>query len=796
MFRNSFKIAWRVLWKNKAFSAINIIGLAIGIATCFVIVLYIAYELGYDKYNVNADRIYRVDNQMKFGNNMFDSPQEPAPMGPAFAKAYPQIEHYVRFRNQGELTVSTGNKTFIENKVTYADSSLFPVFTLPFLAGDPKTALTEPYSVVITQRIAKKYFNGTNVLEKTLVANGKNYRITGVIKDIPQQSHFNFDFFIALAGLDESREDNWLSTNFQTYILIKPGTDIYFLEKQFNQTLQAYTAPQLKDIANHSSDYVRCSLFPLTKIHLYSNKMGELGENGNIQYVYIFSAIAIFILLIACVNFMNLSTARSSNRAKEVGVRKVLGSFKKHIIFQFLTESLLISFIAFIIAFGITLLMIPYFNQLTQKHINGQVLFSPGILFATTALMIIVGLTTGSYPAFFFSSFKPIEVLKGKLSRGFKRSLFSNSLVVFQFVISIILIVGTIIVYNQLSYMRHKNVGFNKDQVLVIENTQVLKSQAQAFKNELMQLNGIKSVTFSGFLPVNGWRNSDTFYPAPVFDTKNAIAAQQWDVDENYIPTLQMQLKTGRNFSSQLPSDSNAVIINETAAKRLNTENVINKKLYVTDDKKVIAYNIIGVIKDFNFNSLREPVTPLALHLHENIHSMALRIDTRDIPGIITQINSKWKAMVPSQAFSYSFMDDSFNKQYSADQRTGTISGIFSVIAILIACVGLFGLTAYAAEQRVKEIGIRKVLGASVSNIMTMLTEDFFKLVSIAIIISSPIAWWVMNLWLRDFAYRVSVSFWVFVLAGSLAIFIALLTVSFQAIKAAIANPIKSLRTE
>ncbi len=806
MLRNYLKTALRNLWKNKGFSAINIIGLATGIATCLVILLYVLDELSYDKYNVNAERIYRIDEEVKFGDNHYNGTDAPALMGPEFSKDFPQIEHYNRFRWGGGLTIKFKGEKFKEDRVAYADSTLFDVFTLPLIDGDPRTALKSPNSLVITETIAKKYFNTTHAVGQTIEANDKNYKITGVIKDIPQQSHFHFDFFLSQSENADSKDDNWLSNNYQTYLVIRPGTDIDRLTAEFNRKFESFVAPMLKSIINlditdfkKGGGYLKVSLMPLTRIHLYSNLQDELDANGDIEYVYIFSAIAIFILLIACVNFMNLSTARSANRAKEVGVRKVLGSLRKNLIGQFLTESLLISFISFILAIGLVFLLLPLFNELAQKSLQGFALFSPGMISSILLLMIIVGLLAGSYPAFFLSSFQPIEVLKGKLSRGFKGSFLRNSLVVFQFCISIVLMVGTAVIYNQLSYIRHKDVGFTKDQVLVIKETYALGSQAQAFKKELMQLPGVKSSTYTGFLPVNGWRNNDALFTTTDFDIKKAISAQQWEVDDDYISTLQMKMKLGRNFSKQYLSDSGAVIINEAAEKFLAGKNPLTSKLYRIDDiktKKTLSFNVIGVIKNFNFNTLREEITPLALYLRPNYGSLAVRITTRDVPGLLAQIKAKWKAMVPGQAFSYSFMDEDFNKQYSAEQRTGQISITFSVLAILIACLGLFGLVTYAAEQRIKEIGIRKVLGANIPNIMTMLSKDFIKLVLVAVVIAIPVSWWVMNKWLQDFAYRIQISWMVFALAAIGALFIALATVSFQAIKAALANPVKSLRTE
>ncbi|HWB26903.1 MAG TPA: ABC transporter permease [Chitinophagaceae bacterium] len=806
MFKNYLKTALRNLWKNKGFSAINIIGLATGVATCLVILLFVRDELSYDKFNKKADNIYRINEEVKFGDNHYDGAETPTAMGQTFKKDFPQVEAYTRMIDWGGLTVKRDGIKFTENKVIYADSTLFDVFTLPMIDGDPKTALVNPNSLVITETTAKKYFNTTKATGKTIDANDKVFKVTGVIKDIPQQSHFHFDFFVSLSSINDSQVDNWLANNYHTYLVIQPGTDINRLSAEFNKTFESYVAPLLKQVINldindfkKGGGYVRCYLTPLMQIHLHSNIQNEIEANGSIQYVYIFSAIALFILLIACVNFMNLSTARSANRAKEVGVRKVLGSLRKNLVSQFLTESLLISGISFILAIGLLFLLVPFFNNLALKNLSALSVFSPVMLVSVLLLMLITGLLAGSYPAFFLSSFQPIAVLKGKMASGFKGSFLRNSLVVFQFFISILLMVGTAVIFNQLSYMRHKDVGFAKDHVLVIKNTFALGNQAQAFRKDLTHLPGIKSTTYTGFMPVTGWRNNDALFSSTDLDIKKAISSQQWEVDDDYIPTLQMKMKLGRNFSKNFPSDSSAVIINEAAAAFLNTQNPIGMKLYRIDDiktKKILTYNIIGVIKNFNFNTLREEVTPLALYLRPNTASLAIRMQTQDITGLLTQIKNKWKVMVPSEAINYSFMDEDFNKQYQAEERTGVISITFSVLAILIACLGLFGLVTYAAEQRIKEIGIRKVLGANLTSIITMLSGDFVKLVAISFVIAVPVAWFAMNKWLQGFAYRINIPWWLFAAAGLLALLIALATVSFQAVKAALANPVKSLRTE
>jgi putative ABC transport system permease protein len=511
--------------------------------------------------------------------------------------------------------------------------------------------------------------------------------------------------------------------------------------------------------------------------------------------VYIFSAIALFILFLACINFMNLTTARSANRAREVGIRKVLGTQRKDLMLQFLTESTLMVLLSLIIAIAITYFVLPLFNTIAGKAISMDLLFSPLVLPLLVALPFLVGLLAGSYPAFYLSFFRPIEVLKGKLSSGRGNGKLRSSLVVFQFATAIILIVGTIVVYSQLRYIQQKDLGFKKDQVVIVNDAYALGSKVDAFKNEMLQQPGVITGTLSAYLPVNSSRNDNSYSRVPVPDSKNGFNMQSWFIDYDYISTMGMEMKTGRNFSKDYGTDSSAVIINETAAQFLNHSDPLGKKIYTLDSKPV-PYTVIGVVKNFHFESLHATVAPLALFLRRSTGIVSFKVKARNIPVVLKTLETKWKRMAPGIPFSYRFMDDSFAEMYESEQRAGKIALIFSILAIVIACLGLFGLATFIAEQRTKEIGIRKVLGASVNGIVQLLSRDFMRLVIIAFVIATPVAWWAMKNWLQDFAYRMDLSWWIFPLAGLVAVVIALVTVSFQAIKAAIANPIKSLRTE
>jgi len=812
MLRNYLKTALRNLWKNKGFSAINILGLAIGLATCLLILIFVMDELSYDHYNKNADRIYRLDGEIKFGGNHFILAVAPAPAGPAVLRDYPEVEKEVRFRNNGGRLLKKGNQNIKEESIILADSTLFEVFSLPMLAGDPHTALKETHSVVITEKMAKKYFDGVaadGVVGRTLVMNDSiPYKVTGVIRDLPAQSHFHFDFFISLSESEDAKrtDDGWLSNNFNTYLLLREGTDPKRFEAKLGGLITKYVAPLIHAAVNISledfykaGNTVSFSLTPLTSIHLHSNKTAELDANGNVQYVYIFSAIAAFILLIACVNFMNLATARSSNRAKEVGIRKVLGSLRGSLIAQFMFESVLISFIAMVLAVGLAYALLPVFNQLSAKQMEIG-LFSRGwLLPAMLGLMLVVGLLAGSYPAFFLSAFRPIAVLKGSVSSGFKTSWLRNSLVVFQFFISIFLLVGTAVIYRQLSFIHNRELGFNRDQVMIINNPYVMGNQAKSFEQKMLNLPGVVGATMTGYLPTSDNRNDDAIFLSPDLDIKKSISMQTWPIDDQYIPVLGMKMVQGRNFSKEFLTDSTAVIVNESALRFMQGRKPLETKLYELDDiktKKVKEFHIVGVVRDFNFNSLREVVTPMVLFLAHDQGRIALRLHGGDMHRLAGQVETEWRKMAPSQPFSYTFMDEEFNNIYRSEQRMGGISLSFSLLAIFIACLGLFGLTAYAAEQRTREIGIRKVLGASVGGIIQLLSKDFLGLVVVAMAIAFPLSWWAMRRWLQDFAYRISIGWEIFAVAAFAAIGIALLTVSFQALKAALANPVKSLRSE
>ena len=811
MLRNDFKLAWRNLLKNRFFSLINILGLATGLACFILITLYVTDELSYDRYNEKASRIYRVNSDIIFGTTELKLAVSSDPMGATLKKDYPQVEEFARlYTSSGSKLIKKGNVFINEGNVGHADSTFFRVFTVPAISGNTNTALNEPNTVVVTKSAALKYFGTTDVIGKTIETNDNNgtlYKITAVVKDIPTNSHFHFDFIFSMDNVDYNF-GNYLSHNFQTYLLLKEGTDPKEFDKKFPEFTDRYVLPQAKQFMQVNSmeefrqagNKLEYHLMPLTDIHLRSDRVAEISVNGNIQYVYIFSAVALFILLIACINFMNLSTARSANRAKEVGIRKVLGTERKTLIRQFLTESTTVALLSLLLAIGIALLALPYFNRISGKEMSWSLMTTTGFLLLLVVLPVVIGLLAGIYPAFYLSAFKPIMVLKGKINAGAKRSTLRSVLVIFQFATSIILIVGTIIVYRQLNYIQNKKIGFNKEQVLLIEGTGALGNNNQAFRNEVMRIAGVKSVATGGYLPVsNSSRNDNTFSKEAVMDSKNGFNMQVWRIDENYIPLMGMEMAMGRNFSKEFKTDSSAVIINETTAAILGYDNPVGKKIYtndVNDPAQSIEYNIVGVVKNFNFESMKQQIGALCFRLGDAYWETAFKVDPANMKQLVSQVEKEWTKLAPSYPFSYKFLDESFNNMYRAEQRAGQVALSFSVLAIVIACLGLFGLASFMAEQRTKEIGVRKVLGASMNNIVSMLSRDFLRLVLVSAVFAIPLSWFIMHRWLENFAYRVNISWWVFVLAAILALLIALVTISFQTVKAALTNPVDSLRSE
>jgi len=810
MFKNYFKIAARHLVKQKMYSAVKIGGFALSIAACLLIALYIKDELSYDKNWADADRIYRITGEYNINGKIESGADWPAPMAKALKEDFPEVEKAGRFMDaplfygagSNQLRKVDEEQNIFEQGFSYADQDMLDMLQVPMVYGDRAHALSEPNTMVISKSKADKYFPNQNPVGKVMILNNdvKNpYKIGGVIKDFPTTSHIHYDFLLTMTGhqLWDGEQTTWMASNYPTYVLLKPGANPVQFQNKLKLILTKYYIPALKESNNTEAETIlenaKLLIQPIADIHLYSANIEDRLDKGDIRFVWLFGAIAVFILVIACINFINLSTAKSANRAKEVGLRKVVGSHRSSLVKQFLTESLLYSVLSFVLGLLIAILLLPYFNTLSAKHLT-----IPWTAWWLLPMMItaaiIIGVVAGLYPSFYLSSFKPIHVLKGQVSKGSKHSVLRNGLVVFQFTTSIILIIGTIVIYNQTQYILNKKIGFDKDQVLVIQGTNTLEDKREAFKNELLKSSEIKSVSVSDYLPISGTkRDGNTFYKEG--KTKEDIGAftQKWQVDYDYLKTLGMHMIEGRYFSKDMASDSAAAVINKTMATKLGLKNPIGQRIENGWQK----FTVIGVMEDFNFESMRQDVTPLCLVLgNYNSSIFSVKISGADTKSVINYVSSVWKSFSPNQPFRYTFLDESFANMYADVQRTGSIFTSFAILAIIIACLGLFALSAFMAEQRNKEIGIRKVLGASVSGITTMLSKDFVKLVFISIVIASPIAWWAMTKWLQDFAYRISISWWMIAAAALVAIVIALITISFQSIKAALMNPVRALRSE
>jgi putative ABC transport system permease protein len=802
MMGNYFKTAFRSFKKNKGFTFLNITGLTIGLAVCLLIIFYVFDETSYDRFNSKGDRIYRVNSDTKINASITSSAIAAPKVAEALQLNFPEIERTVRLLPDEEVRFKKGEELVVEKNTLLCDPSIFDIFTLPMLEGDPNTALAEPNTIVINERMAEKYFGTTHALGKILtrVSDGKttNCKITGVIRDLPVQSHFEADFLESMVGLPIAANQNLAAFfPFHTYLLLKPQADYKKLEAKFPAFLKKHL--DFIDAMEKQGDYIKLNLTPLYDIHLKSNRANELGANGNVQYIYIYSGVALFILLLACINFMNLSTAHAAGRAKEVGIRKVLGSPRAGLVLQFISESVLMSFFAMLTAVLLAWALLPWFNQIAGKNLTITGSTFKWLLPAVTGITLIVGLLAGSYPAFFLSAFNLIKVLKGQTVAGVKGNRLRSWLVVFQFSISIFLVIGTLVVYNQLSYMQHKSLGFNRKQVLLVKHMNALDKQGVTFKQEVLHLPGVASATLSSFVPT-GHRRWTNY----VSSNNNTHQTEFWPVDEDYLRTMNMSLEKGRDFNPALSSDSAAIIINQTAAEAMGfAGDAIDKTIVLGNNQK--QYHIIGVVKDFNFNSLRDNVSSVVLTMTTAFERkkqgdrpdvLAIKVNSDKLPALISMIEKKWKTFSNNQEFDYSFMDEDFDNLYRTEQRTGKIAALFTTLAIIIACLGLFGLAAYTAEQRTREIGIRKVLGANVPALVAMLAANFLKLVGIAFLVAAPSAWLFMDKWLQGFAYRESISWWVFIVAGLGALLIAGLTISSQFIKAAVANPVKSLKVE
>ena len=801
MIKNYFKIAFRSLLKNKAFASINIFGLAVGFTCCLLISGFLYSELSYDKFPKDAKDIYRVEINVE--NKDFYSAADNA-VGRGMKNAYPEILDYTRMLNWKNIFVKYENNQFKEPAIGLVDSNFLQFFSIPLLKGSAATVLNEPHTVVLSEATAKKYFGNADPMGKLLVINNapNPYKVTGILATLPGNLHFNFDMYVGYR--DNPNQQTWSNIGNYTYVKLKPGTDPKKLEAKFPELVAKYVVPEVqRDMgvslaeAQKSVNTFIFYLKPLSKIHLYSSNKDELEANGSIKYVYIFAALAFFIILLAAVNFTNLSTAASIKRSKEVGIRKVMGSGKKQLVLQFLSESLLLTFFAYLIALVFVYLALPFFNDLSGKQIVFDAFINYKVVLVSLAFVFLVGILAGTYPAFFLSSFNIISILKGKKNAAPKSSRHLRSgLVVFQFAVSIALIISTIVVYRQLHFMQNKSLGFDKTQALIINDSYLLGQNQQAFKEELLKDSRVVSATISRDVPIGspGIDGTQAYAKENVANEGHSeIHINKYHVDYDYLKTLGMQMVNGRYFSPDF-ADSAAVVLNETAVKEFNIKGDPIGKTIVSSGQH--EYNIIGVVKDFHYTSVKEKIAPLVMMLGNNQGGLIVKVKTAGIESLLSSLKNNWNSFNPRGPFSYNFMDDRFAAVYKAEERTGKIFSVFAIISIIIASLGLFGLSAFSIAQRTKEIGVRKVLGANVSQVVILLAKDFLFMVLVAFVVAVPFTWYAMHKWLEEFAYRINIGWTVFALAGTIAVLIAFATVSFQAIKAAIANPVKSLRTE
>ncbi len=803
MLKNYLKIAYRNLVKHRFYSLINIFGLSLGITSSILILTYIGYERSYDGYHKNADDIYRIASRTTVSGQTNEYARTPAPVGPTMVQDFPEVLDAVRFSPTVKRVFAYGDKNFFQEGVLYVDQSVFNVFSWKLIEGDPETALEVPFTMVLTETTARKIFGDENPVGKFIKWDNRfDYRVTAVVKDPPPNSHFTFTCLASFSTFIkyDPRIGSWDGGSFQTYLLFRKNTDFVEFEAKMKEFYEKYLGPRLKERGIELVTYLQ----PLKSIHLKSHLQGELGANSDIRIIQAFWAIAVVILLIACINFMNLATARSAGRAKEIGMRKVLGAKRGKLVVQFLSESFVFAMLSLIIAVVAARLFLPYFTSLAGEEISLSSLKMSHVYASLLAIVLFVSLVAGSYPALFLSAFKPIAALRGTTRQSSKTSRFRSVLVVFQFSISIILIIGTIIIFNQHRYMQNKDLGFDKHNLLAIaiQNDEV-RIGLESYKQELLNIRGVVSAGASSMVPGEIYLFNIGTYPEG-YPKDQMVRMDNFLVDYGFIDTFGIEVVKGRAFSKEMTTDfKQSVMINETAAKKLGWSDPVGKTIEVPSDDGFVRKTVIGVFRDINQRSLYSVVEPTVIEyigtegaIENRARRLTLRLNTDDLAGTMAKIEQKWKDLFPHHPYNAFFIDEFFDGQHRAEGRLGSIFRTFSVLAVLIGCLGLFGLVSYIAEQRTKEIGIRKVLGSTVPAIVILLCRKFISLVVIANVFAWPIAFLVMKKWLQNFPYPVTIGVNTFVITTFFTFVIALLTVAFQSIRAARANPVESLRYE
>jgi putative ABC transport system permease protein len=807
MFKNYIKIALRNFLKHKGFSFINIFGLAIGVACCVLIVLFVLDEVSYDRYHEKADQIYRVGIRGFVNNSLFHGVISCAPMAQTLVDEFPEVKAATRLQNPGFPVFRYKEKVFSEEKVFWVDQAFFDVFTVPFIKGNPKTALEQPNTIVLTRSMASKYFGNEDPIGKNLNSdNQRDYLVTGVVEDVPHNSHFHYDFLASLITYEASRSPIWVSNNYYTYAVLHEGASPEAFEAKLDELVKKYVGPQIEGALSITLEQFFASggewayfIQPLTGIHLHSHLDYELEPNGDITYVYIFSIIALGILLVACINFVNLATARAANRAREVGIRKTVGSNRGQLIQQFLSETTIMSFFAVLLALLAVQFLLPLFNNITGKELAVPYIQNVITIPLLLGLVLFIGILAGTYPAFFLASFDPAVVLKTEMSGRSKKSNMRNVLVVFQFTVSIVLIVGTIIVSRQLTYIQNRNLGFNKEQIVIVKKTDDIGNQVPAFRQELLKNPKVTNATNTNNLIGNEFGNSA--YKLAGATGEETHLLWRYTTDPYFVETYQIEMAAGRYYEEGRQSDQQSAVINEAAVKDLGLKDPIGKQIVAIapNPDQSSTFTIIGVMKNFHYKSLHHQINPLIVHLYGpegRGRYVSVRIHSENIRETMTFLENTWRKFASNQAFEYEFFDDHFAGIYQAEKRTGQIFFSFSLLAIFIASLGLFGLAAFVTEQRTKEIGIRKVLGATEPGIVFLLSRQFAKWVVLSNLFAWPIAYYFMQKWLQRFAYQTSISAWYFLFAFIVVLFVALLTVCYQTVKAARSNPVELLRYE
>lgn len=797
MLNNYFRIAWRNIWKNKSFAAINIFGLAVGLTACLLMALYIKSELSYDDFQKKGDRIARVIMEYNFSGTPKKGNWTSTKVAPVFSRTFPEVEAAARML-LGTRVVKNDEKMFTEKKFMFADSTFFQLFQYTLLNGDARTALNGPDRVILTESTAKKYFGDEDPVGKILKvsSNGLDYLVTGVMKDYPENSQMKFDFLASFSSLRANQEETYWNANYTTFLLLRDENSFSTLQAKIPGFMKKEMAAELT-----GNDYLTYWLEPFKSIHLHSEYDG-FEPNNSITYIYIVAAVALLMLLIACFTYINLSTARSVERAREVGVRKVVGALKNQIFWQFISESLIITLMALTLSLLSVWLLLPVFNSLAQKQLNFSALIAPEIIGFVMLIMVVISFLAGSYPALILSRYQPVKVLKGSFKNTASGLWLRRSLIVFQFTISVFLILATLIIKNQLNYLQHKKLGYDREHIVVMPIDSKVQEKLSTIKSVFKSNPDVKNVTTMAHTMTNiagGYNMRSDAMPA---ETQLMVTANP--VDEDFIKTTGVQVIAGSDFTEQDTRDVMKdnqdekvfhFVLNEAAAKELGwtPEEAVGKKMFLGNQRP--GY-VRGVVKDFHFTSLRQPIGPLVLFNEEWKSNMLVKISGQNMQQTIAFLQQKWKELAPHRPFEYSFLDEDYANLYSSEMQLGKLIGIFTAIAIFLACLGLFGLSAYVMHQRTKEIGIRKVLGAGIGRIVSILSVDFLKLVAAAVLIALPLGAWLMSRWLQDFAYRIDMSWWLFALAAFAAAFITLATVAFQAVKAALTNPVKNLRTE